>query len=183
MTMTSPAAAPVPTRTCGSCTLCCKVYKIPALPKPAGQWCSHCKPGKGCGIYPDRPEQCRTFLCLWLSEATMPDIWKPERSKMVLSNSPETGFLHVQVDPGQPSAWMREPYRSQLANWSARFLKEGSHILVFVNDHATLIMPTEAISLGSMNPSEGFVVRQGFNERGPTYLVERVQNRPLRSPA
>ena len=42
-------------RTCGDCTLCCKVMAIEELAKPVGTWCPHCKPGRGCRIYPDRP--------------------------------------------------------------------------------------------------------------------------------
>jgi hypothetical protein len=44
-------------RSCGDCTLCCKVMAVEALGKPAGSWCSHCKPGRGCLIYETRPEE------------------------------------------------------------------------------------------------------------------------------
>ena len=39
--------APAFKRTCGTCTLCCKVYDIPAVAKPMGKWCDHCDVGKG----------------------------------------------------------------------------------------------------------------------------------------
>ena len=53
-------------RECGDCTLCCKVMAIEQLAKPASAWCPHCKPGRGCRIYADRPAECRAFSCLWL---------------------------------------------------------------------------------------------------------------------
>src|SRR5262245_197346 len=53
-------------RTCGDCTLSCKVMAIEALAKPASAWCSHCRPSHGCAIYPERPTECEDFACLWL---------------------------------------------------------------------------------------------------------------------
>jgi hypothetical protein len=32
-------------RSCGSCSLCCKVMPVQELSKPAGQWCVHAVPG------------------------------------------------------------------------------------------------------------------------------------------
>jgi len=37
-------------RACGTCTLCCKVVAVTELAKAAGQWCLHCRPGRGCSI-------------------------------------------------------------------------------------------------------------------------------------
>ena len=49
MSTTDPSAMKVvPGRECGSCSLCCKVYNVPEIEKPAGKWCRHCTPGKGC---------------------------------------------------------------------------------------------------------------------------------------
>ena len=74
--------SPTNERACGTCTMCCKVYRIPILNKQEGKWCAHCAIGSGCRIYEDRPEQCRSFVCLWLQDVTMPPEWKPEISKM-----------------------------------------------------------------------------------------------------
>jgi hypothetical protein len=170
-------SAVVPGRACGTCTLCCKVFQIDAIEKPAGRWCEHCTPGRGCGIYDARPEQCRDFFCLWMTEATMPAEWKPERSKMVVTIFPENGFIYVQVDPGSPQAWRREPYHSQLRRWAADNLSKGVHVLVFVNDVATLIMPNQDLPLGPMKPTDGFAVRQKMGPSGLEYEVTR-ESRP-----
>ena len=50
--------------------MCCKVYPIPILNKQEGKWCAHCAIGSGCRIHEDRPEQCRSFVCLWLQDVT-----------------------------------------------------------------------------------------------------------------
>ena len=163
-----------PGRACGTCTLCCKVFQLPELEKPAGVWCRHCTQGVGCGVHPDRPAQCRAFFCLWMTDATIPADWKPERSKMVLSIFPANGFIYVQVDPGFPQAWRKAPYYDQLRRWAKVLVEKGRHIIAFVNDSATLIMPEEAIPLGKMKASDKFRVERAFGENGPTYRVERL---------
>ena len=169
------ASAPVvPGRECGSCTLCCKVYHVAEISKVAGKWCQHCTPGSGCAIHPTRPAQCRDFFCLWLTEPSMNAAWKPERSKMVVTIFPLNGFMYVQVDPNAPSAWRKEPYYRQLHQWAEINLRNGRHVLVFVNDEATLIMPGQDLPLGKMKPTDGFAVRQTFGPRGPTYEVTRT---------
>jgi len=71
-----------PNRTCGTCTVCCKVLEIkaPTLFKPAGVICTNCT-GTGCRIFgtTDRPIQCREFYCLWRQVSTMPDDVRPDR--------------------------------------------------------------------------------------------------------
>jgi len=52
-------------RSCGSCTMCCYVFEVPAVATRDYEWCRHCRVGVGCGIYETRPEDCRSFYCLW----------------------------------------------------------------------------------------------------------------------
>src|SRR6267142_2123611 len=73
----------VPGRACGSCMMCCKVPHIEEFAKPAGVWCKHAVPGKGCGIYESRPGSCRAFYCMWMQDASFGPEWKPEKSKFV----------------------------------------------------------------------------------------------------
>jgi len=163
-------ASPSPTRSCGDCSLCCKVYTIPVLDKREGQWCRHCRPGHGCSIYETRPDYCRSFICEWMREPGFPDHWKPTRSRMVATRHPPTGFLHIQVDPSQPAMWSREPYRSDLARWARQLLTRRVHVLVFIRDEATLIIGEQAIPLGRMGPRDSFRVRL----EGARYVAEKV---------
>lgn len=172
--MAEEPASAVAGRHCGTCTLCCKVFAIDELGKPEGRWCAHCVPGRGCGIHAGRPQACRDFFCLWLQDAALPEEWKPERAKFVLSVFPATGFVYAQVDPGAPQAWRREPYLSGLTGLAAELLPQGRHVVVFVNREATLIMPTGPLPLGPMSPEDGFVVRQTFSGGRPGYAAERV---------
>ena len=163
----------VPGRNCGSCTLRCKVYEIAVLAKPPGRWCGHCKPGAGCGIHAMRPDQCRAFNCLWLEDPAIPEDWKPEKSKFVLTIFPGNGFLYVQVDPGAPQAWRRAPYFEQLKKIAGEFNARGKHVIVSVNDFATLILPTGPVTLGAMSAKDHFRIEQTFGPEGPTYRAVR----------
>jgi len=104
-------------RTCGICSLCCKLTYIPELNKSIDSWCRHARPGLGgCSIYSERPASCQSFICGWLSGAReFGDEWFPARCKMIVTrrepryNLAERGAL-VTVDPSSPNAWRREPY-------------------------------------------------------------------------
>jgi hypothetical protein len=108
-------------RECGACSLCCKLLSIDELAKPIDTWCQHCKPGNGgCSIYASRPATCVNFSCGWLTHPNYPnfgDEWFPARAKMIVGPMPNGGLL-ITVDPAYPNAWRREPYYSQLKDWS-----------------------------------------------------------------
>ena len=69
---------------CGDCTVCCHSLRVIELDKPAGIYCQHCVPGKGCGIYETRFDICRTFLCGWRQVPQLGDAWRPDRSGILI---------------------------------------------------------------------------------------------------
>src|SRR5579871_2428843 len=69
-------------RTCGTCTLCCKVLRVESLEKPQGKWCESCEIGAGCRIYDARPTECRKFLCGYLLLRELDESWRPSLSKL-----------------------------------------------------------------------------------------------------
>jgi hypothetical protein len=100
------------TRTCGSCTYCCKVVAVTELGKPPGVWCGHCAIGTGCKIYADRPEGCQAFECFWLQSGAfgeglyrMPDEMRPDKIKVVFGGTAGGHKCMVYVDPATPDAW------------------------------------------------------------------------------
>lgn len=161
-------------RACGSCTLCCKVYALAAFEKPPGVWCRECTPGKGCGIHDEAPEQCRRFFCLWMSDANLPDAWRPDRAKFVLSIFPANGFVYGQVDPGSPGAWRKEPYFGGLKTLARSILDERRHVIMFLGEEATLVMPDEAVPLGKMTAADHFRIEPAFGPSGPSFRATRV---------
>jgi hypothetical protein len=109
-----------------------------------------------------------------MSDPTMPDEWKPDRSKIVLTYFPGNGFLYAQVDPGSPQAWRKAPFYDSLRAMARKLNEKGRHVVVFVNDEATLIMPDEAVPLGAMKPTDNFRIERAFGPKGATYQVRRV---------
>lgn len=163
------AARPAPGRSCGSCALCCKVYDVPAVPMTAGTWCRHCQPGRGCRIYDDRPQQCRDFLCLWITQDFLGPEWKPERSRFVLTMDGASKLLYAQVDPGAPQAWRKEPYLSQFRRWA----EAGNRpVIVFVGKSATAVTARGETALGQLGADERVVMR---DLPGGRQVVEKVR--------
>ena len=124
-----------PGRACRPCTLCCKVYALPEFEKPPGAWCKHSSPGKGCKMHDEPPNQCRQFYCLWMTDGALPEAWRPDHAKFVLSIFPPNGFVYGQVDPGSPGAWRREPYYAGLKSHARKLVRERRHVIMFVSDH------------------------------------------------
>jgi hypothetical protein len=169
-------AHPAPGRACGTCTLCCKVYDVPAVESVAGQWCRHTKQGRGCAIHATRPDHCRAFHCLWMTEAWLGPEWKPERAKMVLSLDPVSRHMNVQVDPGQPNAWRREPYYGQLKRWAVSSLAQKRHVLVHLNKTTTVVLPDRDVPLGAFEPGDRMVAHERMTPQGVVIEVEKVRD-------
>ena len=147
-------------RTCGTCTLCCKLFPVPELDKPAGRWCAHIAQGRGCGIHESRPQVCRAFWCQWIANADLGPEWKPERSKFVLSIYPGSNSLAVTVDPATPAAWRGEAYLPSLRRWAKAALADGNFVLVFNGAQATAVLPDGEKALGTIMPGDKIVAFQ-----------------------
>ena len=73
------------------------------LNKPAGSWCEHCTPGRGCEVYQDRPLECREFRCLWLAMSDWGPVdsaLRPDRSKAVFTVTAEDHEVVATLDKG-----------------------------------------------------------------------------------
>ena len=144
-----------PGRSCGKCSMCCKLLHIIELEKPANQWCKHCKPGYGgCSIYETRPSICRSFACGWLMSDKVGPEWYPMLSHMILSLAPFNGVQTVTctVDPRYPWMWREQPYYAQLK----QLAQQGLHVqsaedILFVHvrcgHQVWLIVPNDDIEI------------------------------------
>jgi hypothetical protein len=135
---------PVPGRSCGTCTMCCKLYPVPPMDKPSNVWCKACSPGKGCGIWETRPQFCRDFHCHYILDADVGDDWRPDICKFIM-NFQTSNMLYVKVDPANRLAWKEEPYYSVLKRLSEKFIAAGGHILVGDGRDAICITPSEDV--------------------------------------
>ena len=72
---------------CGGCRLCCKIFPLPVLDKPADAWCRHAD-AAGCAIHgPRTPEVCRQYNCYWREHDALPDAWRPDRIGIVITEA------------------------------------------------------------------------------------------------
>ncbi len=154
----------VPGKDCGSCSMCCKIFKIAEVDSPPGEWCRHVVQGKGCGIHATRPQVCRGFFCHWLRNPGLDEEWKPEKSKFVLYTELEGRRMVVAVDQSNPTAWKREPYYSQFKQWALMAADTNRQLVVFNNENATLILPHTDMDLGIVNLGDEIIVdRKGMH--------------------
>jgi hypothetical protein len=159
-------------RDCGTCTLCCKTMDVGALYKAAGKWCQFCTTGKGCGQYMLRPKQCRDFQCLWMMNQNFGPEWKPDRAKFVLTTEFQDKCLTIMVDPGQPHAWKRAPYRAVIEQMVIRQMSEG-RIICIVDDHKRwLLLPEGPQELGPRKMSFDWTIKTTQTPAGPHFDIE-----------
>ena len=151
-------------RPCAECGLCCKLPPIRELDKPEGQWCVHFAKGLGCQIRPTRPGSCSTFQCLWSVTAAMDESWRPDRCKFFVRQL-DTGWLSIEVDPGTPDAWKREPFYSQIKAWSRRPARPYEVVMVRTNGRLAIVFPDGEIDIGPAQPGmridSGYEMREG----------------------
>jgi hypothetical protein len=143
-----------PQRDCDGCTLCCKVMNIPELEKPAGTWCRHCVVGTGCGIHTSRPEVCRQFYCMYITNRNLGPEWKPSEARFVVSHDAGGQRISVYVDTQRPESWRREPYLSTFRAWSEIGARTGGQVVVFVARRAFVVVPDRIVDLGEVAPDE-----------------------------
>ena len=131
-------------RTCGTCSMCCKILNIEPLNKPAGIWCKDCNPGKGCRIYDSRPQVCREFGCGWIIDADVPEWMAPNKSGVVITipeMNPEDGDyapdgtpplqrVDMHVDRNATGRWRKEPYIRFILDSGARGLRNNKYVTI-----------------------------------------------------
>ena len=70
-------------RSCGCCTLCCKLLPVPWMNSVEGENCQHCSPGVGCDIFNEAPSKCKEFNCLWKHADVMGEDLRPDKCGVV----------------------------------------------------------------------------------------------------
>ena len=74
-------------RPCGDCRLCCKIFPLPVLDKPAGAWCRHIC-ADGCAVHgPRMLDVCRLYDCYWREHEALSKSWRPDRIGIVVTEA------------------------------------------------------------------------------------------------
>lgn len=146
-------------KSCGPCGLCCKVFAVEELRKPAGVMCAHY--AGGCTIYADRPHACRTFECVWLMDPEMPHRFRPDQTKVVLDQDPDGLRLIARCDPANPGAWRRNPMYGALKAFATQHWGQGRLVLAVAGRRTWVVTPKEDIDLGEIDPRSELRVVEG----------------------
>lgn len=177
-----PAGAPVTDaapnlvagRSCDGCTMCCKLFAIPAVPKAEGVWCQHCDIGKGCTIYEARPKECRDFFCHYRLDIAVPEHWKPSQSHMTMRSDASGVWIVVHVDPARPHAWRETPYYEDLKRWSANRLQADKLIRVRVAGRLIVVLPDRDVDLGQVG-DRVVATNKTWTPQGPRLDFELIE--------
>lgn len=116
-------------RSCGSCTLCCRLVPVKEIFKKAGEKCRHQSHAKGCRIYPTRPRSCQTWSCRWLCDPRTKGLPRPDRAHYVIDLQYDTlttvneqtgehrhsSVMQIWVDPKVPDAHRAPDLRAFMA--------------------------------------------------------------------
>lgn len=155
-------------RSCGSCSLCCKVFPVPEVDSARSVMCRHCIPGKGCGVHASRPAICRNFFCNWLLLDTLGPEWQPEQAKMVLQTIafPDALGLVVHVDPDFPDHWRIEPYYARIKGWALKAQQQTKatgpvyFVMAEIHRREFLVLPDREVDLGEFEDDEEIEVER-----------------------
>ncbi len=128
----------VPGKSCGPCTMCCKVLVIDHFKKDAGILCTHCIVKGGCSIYAKRPQVCQDFECDWMMERSIPQSLRPDKVGTLLMEDEDSGEYHAVVAPSTPFAW-RHPLMFKFLVAKA---KEGTTVVAKAGLKAWRIYPS-----------------------------------------
>ena len=138
----------VPGRDCGGCTMCCKLLGVEELETPPLGWCPNCDTKKGCGIYQDRPTECRQFYCEYLLDGAVGEHWRPSKCKMVVVLEDYSNALVIHIDPSRPHAWRQEPFHSDICRWARAAARTQRQVIVWQGNSKIVIAPDAPAALG-----------------------------------
>lgn len=149
-----------PAKACGDCNLCCRLYDVDELRKPAGLLCGHsCE--TGCAIWGRHPKTCKTFSCLWRRHPLLDARWRPDVAGFVLRAAPDDMALWVDVDPyAPPGRWREAPYYGQLKFWSDALRRGEGMVIVRDGDQTWVLTPEEDLLIENAAPDA--VVEAGY---------------------
>lgn len=151
--------------------------EVTELAKPVGQWCAHCTPGKGCGIYERRPAECGDFVCQWLADPDFPVEMRPDRVRIVFGPDATGRAFMARCDPAHPLAWRKAPAFGLLKE-TARLTWNTNHtVLATAGRRTWLITPAAEYDLGEIDPTADIAFRK--NPDGTAV----VEVRPPAAPA
>ena len=141
-------------RSCGDCTLCCRLMPVKDYGKLANEKCRHQRQ-KRCAIYANRPRSCRLWSCAWLADAAIEkfDIPRPDKAHFIIDI--QRGHIHIsgKVVPSV-EIWCdprrRDAYRHRgLATYLNHVARKGVAALIrYASDEAIVVLAPNLTGTG-----------------------------------
>jgi hypothetical protein len=117
-------------RSCGGCTLCCRLVPVKSLNKPGGTRCKHQRFRTGCVVHKKEgfPAECHLWSCYWL--ATDIDVPRPDHAHYAIDIVPDfvtaqnlgkevsVPVIQIWCDPHYPEAHRDPKLRAWLDKMS-----------------------------------------------------------------
>lgn len=128
-------------RSCGTCTKCCDGYAYADVYGHImgfGVPCHFVKSGEGCGIYENRPNFCKTFVCNWLVNDEIPEELKPNLtgSMPALTSTPDgLEFILITNVGNDP--------REDVLDWYKQYSESKGYGLVYTVNGVKQFMGTK----------------------------------------
>lgn len=124
---------PIPSRSCGTCSLCCTVMGVEELQKPRDTKCVHLTTLGRCNCYSTRPASCAGFNCLWL-QGLLPKELQPERCRAVAMTNSLGDMVVFQIHPKDRGAHLR----GHLAHTIEKLASGGIPVIVVCGEERHL---------------------------------------------
>jgi hypothetical protein len=154
-------------RSCEGCTKCCEGHLRAELgvekffmginDEGVRVPCPFVKIGEGCGVYESRPvSPCQTFKCDYLTDASMPESFKPSRSNTIFTTRTIKGIEYTMlIEAGNK-------LDSEVLSWAiSKHLEEGTNFawrvlrnIFWIGDEAFNNMMAEDYPLLTENTSQ-----------------------------
>lgn len=94
-------------RSCGTCDMCCNgTFSLPTIngqKVESGKPCYFLNIVSKCTIYEDRPNGCRSYECLWISDESIPDFMKPEKIGGIFDIGTFNEYKYLQLNTNNKS--------------------------------------------------------------------------------
>ena len=142
--------------------MCCRLLAVQELAKEMGERCPHTVKRGGCAIYEQRPQSCRAFNCLWLTNGEIPDYWKPDKSKLVVAGDETGTLINIITAAGHEEAWKKQPYYNDIKMMARQ---RRWRVQVLAPRHGWVIFPEEDLFVGQRNKDD-LIVRYGYKRIG-----------------
>lgn len=89
------------TNPCGECKECCRACNIKEINKPSGVLCWLYQEGQGCSIHDTKPNDCKTYQCVWITQKNIDVKYRPDKLGVIFEQPYNCSFwMGIELQDG-----------------------------------------------------------------------------------